>query len=244
MFKKITTLFLLSSTALVSLAQAGHHPHYRSGFFVGAHLGGSFGSGRFNSLFNGGTGGANSVLWAAQNASQSRFMGGISGGYRHVFHNGITLGGSVVLNWLGHERLAADLEYRTSDGEVFLYNNSIKRSYSLTPGLNIGKVFFNRYHVSVGFGLGISRFTHGVYNKFADILQEKKRTVLAFVPSVGLDYAVTQKILVSTNISYEIYSRVKRIFGEDLQGDLPNSFYDSNIRPRFFIARVGLTYQF
>jgi opacity protein-like surface antigen len=237
MLKKILTLSAISMLA-ANTAQA-EHGFYKSGFQLGAHLGGSFGKGKFDTVYQDNAG--DPLLPSSATAKKSSSLAGLSGGYMRVFHNGVTLGANVVVNMLFNQKMTANLTH--SNIEVF--RNSVKRNYSIMPSINLGKVFAGRYHAYLGLGASISRFEIEVFNCVDNKSTAKSsKTKVAFVPSVGLDYALNQHIALSANVSYEIFSNINHRFKGDLLPLFPTGHYDTRIKPKFITTRFGVTYKF
>ena len=232
MIKKTLILGTLMATA-APLAQA-HNTPFRSGWLVGAHVGVAYLSGKFDTVWNGGTGNGNKPMSAS--TKKSAALGGLLGGYRHTFSNGWTIGGDVVVNFFNN-RIEKNLLNDSVTGAQF--NNVLKRNYSVVPGVNVGRIFNKNFHASFGLGLGISKFQLKSYNISGGIIKDASVTKLGFVPSIGFDIACTDRVTFSGNLGYEVYGKTNKIFGREIATGLPNASFSSNISPRSVTGRLG-----
>ena len=221
-----------------------HHGHYfKSGFMAGVHAGYSHGHGRFDSVYND----TIETINGSARARNSSVLFGVHGGYLHMLHNGYTLGGQLMFTMYGNSKMSTNVIHNFSrnginTGDIF--NNSLKRNYSFVPSLNFGKVFWHRYHAYVGLGMGITRFEHEVCNVDVSRSAKNNKTKVGFVPAIGMDYALDHHFIIGTNLSYELYRNVNDTFNAPDVSTQPGATYSSKIRPRYFNARVGITYKF
>ncbi|ARN84093.1 outer membrane beta-barrel protein [Candidatus Nucleicultrix amoebiphila] len=228
--------FLLASTVAL-LSQPAKAAYFKSGFIAGGHLGFSSMSGKFSTLFDDRLG-APGPYSAGGSASKTNFMGGIIGGYRHIFANGVSFGGDVVLNF---NRSKEATKIFTQANAPFL-NKFRRKNVSVIPGISVGKVLGNRFHGTLGLGLGISQFELQVINVLGNGSFKKTETKVGFVPSLGLEFAATERVSLVANVAGEFYSKVsKTSFGNEIAPLFNNNavFYSSSYRPNFFTARLG-----
>lgn len=245
MLKK-TVAFGSLLTVLCASSTLAHGPNFKSGFLAGAHVGYSFGSGKFNSTFDTNLVG---IATATGNAKKNSALFGILAGYRHVFPNSFTLGFDISGNVFTNDEQNKQLNHIIA-GISFPFKNKITRRYSIIPSVNFGRIFCDRWQVVLGLGFAISGFKHQVNAPFPTSTnplnsQASTATRLGFVPSIGVEYAATQKISIIGNISYEIYKKISKKFGNQLTAPaLPNSSYTSSINPRYLSLKFGVAYKF
>ena len=221
-----------------------HHGHYfKSGFMAGVHAGYSHGHGRFDSSFTDNTTTPPTNATASSRARSSSVLFGVHGGYLHMLHNGYTLGGQLIFSMFGNSKMSTNVDHSLFN-RSYVFSNSLKRNYTFTPSLNVGKVFWHCYHAYVGLGMGITRFEHEVTNTTSGLSVKSNNTKIGFVPSLGLDYALDHHFIIGTNLSYEFYRNVNNTYNSPDVSTLVNSSYNSKIRPQYFNARIGITYKF
>lgn len=221
---------------------------FKSGFLAGAHIGASYGLGRFNSNFN-----TNSLLGvgaASKRTEKFSELFGILGGYRHVLHEEYTIGFDISANIFSNNEFNKKISHTFSGvTRPIVFVNKLSRRLSITPSINFGKIFCGRWHVVLGFGLGVSRFYQDVANQLSvrGVFKSDESSIikLGFVPSIGVEYAATQDISWVGNLSYEIYQKVSKKFGDRLTSPwLPGSSYKTSINPRYLTLKVGAVYRF
>lgn len=225
------------------------HGHFKSGFLAGAHVGYSWGSGRFNGAHDHGIPALTpTVTTASASARKSGPLFGIFGGYRHVAAQGYTLGLNLEANIFGSNELSKDLLHSAVGigGPVSdLFQNRLKRTFNIVPTLVIGKVFSDCYHVSLGLGLAFARFKQQISALDPDLnvpATSAQRTKVGFVPSLGIEYAVAKNVSLTGNFSYEIYSKVSRTFV--INEPVVEATYASSIKPRYATLKIGAVYRF
>lgn len=242
MVKKSLALGVLAtSLAAPSMAQPCY---FKSGFLAGAHVGVSNGSGRFNSTLTIPALNFGTVTNSAK-ARKNSAMFGVIGGYRHIFHEGYTLGLDLTVNIFSNDNLNK-LISATYPGRAptppFL--NVLARRLSAIPSIKLGTVLCSRWHVAVGLGLGISKFHQKMISPFPAELKRPSTTKLGFVPSLGVEYAATQNISVVGNVEYEIYKKISHTFSQQFTSPIAGSSYILSISPRYLTLRVGAVYRF
>jgi len=227
-----------SPSALFCIGQANAENYINSGFFIGAQAGYTHGKGRFDSVYDDGPIFGPDVYRDSKKARKSAGLIGILGGYRYVFTNGFTLGGDIAANYYGKQELKVNL-YHPNAADLFV--NRLKRKASFIPRLSVGKVFGGRFHASLGFGLGISRFSHQIDNRSRATGPSVKSssTRFAFVPSAQIEYACTKRISLIGSASYEMYNRVKKYYGQAIEPLLDGTNYTSSIKPKYVTLTAG-----
>lgn len=238
-----TKQHLLSVTALTAIllgapsgANAFESTYYKSGVTAGIHGGASYMWGRVKSTFNPNLGLA--PLPAAGSANKTTGFGGGLVGYRYFLNQGVSLGADVTVNYYGNN----DLNKRLNHG-LNVFDVKVSRTFSVTPSFVLGRVFNERFHANLGLGLGISRFEQKVRNVTPNLSVKGSKTQLGFVPSLGLEYAITQKWAVTGNVSYEYYGRVKRSFNQGIS-TVNGATYNTSINPNIATGRLGVIYKF
>jgi len=247
MLKK-TAAFGSLLTVLCASSTLAHGSNFRSGFLAGAHVGVSNGSGTFNSNFDTNQG----LIGQAQVSGKARKTSallGILGGYRHIFHDGLTAGFDISGNVYANNELSTQLRHVVPVGLAFPFRNKLTRRYSVIPAISAGKIFCGRWHATLGLGVAISGFKQEVTNlsPVGGVIKSASAstTKLGFVPSLGVEYAMTQNISVVGKISYEIYGKINKKFGDQLTSpQLAGSSYAPSISPRYLNLNIGAIYRF
>jgi len=209
---------------------------------VGAYVGFSHALGSFKNTFNPEIA---PLLYPESASGKARKDGGVLGGYRHIFQNNMTLGVDVSADVYVDNALEAPVAIRFPDGTVQHTDNRVSRQYNLIPSINFGKTFLGRWHVALGLGLGISRFSSRVtvYDDETTILTSKI-TKASFVPSLRGEYAATQRFSLTGNISYEICKKITKNFdGRAFNPISPDSQLKSSIAPRYVTLKIGAVYR-
>lgn len=238
MLKKTMVMGIIL-TGICTAPTLAHTSYFKSGFLAGAHIGVSQITESFQSNFN-----TNDPILgsSAVSAKARRTSGlvGIIGGYRHIFNEWYTLGMDISLNFLTKN----DLTKLINHIHDFNFRNTLSRQYNVTPSINLGKIICDRFHVSLGLGLAISRFKLRVDDVDNPASYNTSQTRLGFVSAVGVEYAVTHNVSILGNVSYEIYQNMKKTFNVNSSTGLPNSKYTSSIRPQYLTFKVGMVYRF
>ena len=221
--------------------------YFKSGFFVGGHGGFSHASGSLKNTFDPAVRVLLPIGSASGKARKDGGVFGVLGGYRHIFQNNMTIGGDISGDIYVDNALDAPVAIRFPDGTVQPTDNRLSRQYSLIPSINFGKTFLGRWHVALGLGAGISRFSSRVtFHDDVDgpVIMRWKKTRVSFVPSVRAEYAATQKLSLIGNISYEICKKMTKNFdGRVFNGFVPDSQLESSIAPRYVTVKIGAVYR-
>ena len=237
MFKK-AVLFGLLLTFLGTNPADANSCHFKSGFIAGAHVGYTYGSGSFNATFYSPFPVPTTNSDSGSGKSSSALIG-VIGGYREVFLPGYTLGLEVTANYMGMNEIHKQFILISSP-----FMNRLKRTYNTVPSVVLGAILNNRWLATLGLGLGVSRFHLFVDNRAGGVTAKATSTKLAFVPSLGLEYATSQNISLTGNISYEIYQKVRSIFNAKVAPDIPNSNYTTSISPKYLTVKAGFVFKF
>lgn len=240
MLKK-TAAFGSLLTVLYASSTLAHGPNFKSGFLAGAHVGYSFGSGKFTGTLDLVPALAPSSIITGS-ARKSAFLFGVLGGYRHIFNDGYTIGANLEVDIYGSNEVTKRLEQPPAP--VVPFNNRLKRNYSVIPSMTLGKIFCGRYHVALGLGLGITRFNLQVDNILQQRSQSASQTKLGFVPSIGVEYAATHNVSLVGNISYEMYKKISKKFVNILNAGAVTANYTSSISPKYVNLKLGVVYRF
>lgn len=240
---KITTLGSILAITYTTSTIA-HGSYYKPGFLAGAHVGISNGSGSFTSNFDPVFIEAASATGKARKTSA---LFGILGGYRHIFSEGITVGFDISGNVYTNNELNKLVIH--SYNNPLTFTNNLSRRYSVIPSVNFGKVFCGRWHLTLGLGIAFSGFRQKITAPFPTASNPTRAasTVrkLGFVPSIAVEYAATQNVSVTGNISYEIYKKISKTFnGQSIGFPIAGSSYTSSISPRYLTLKVGAVYRF
>ena len=246
MLKK-TAAFGSLLTVLCASSTLAHGPNFKSGFLAGAHVGYSFGSGKFNNTLTQTNPGVVALLvnpasTVSSSASKSGPLFGVFGGYRQLFNQNYTLGVILEANILGSNEFSKQATHTfTTVGGVVVplsVTNRMKRTFNVIPSVSVGKVFCDRYHVSLGLGVAIARFKQQV--TFPVASRGSAQTKIGIVPSIGVEYAATKNVSIVGNFSYEIYKKINKIYN-----DLPGGIvYASSVKPRYATLKIGAAYRF
>lgn len=241
MLRKTVTLGSIIA-ALGTTSTLAHSGMFKSGFLAGAHVGIASGSGRFNTSLNPN----NALIGASQSASgkstKTAALFGVLGGYRHLFHDGFTLGLDVSLDAYSSNEINKNLVYTFGGFPPVTVKNKLKRTFGLIPSINIGKIFCGRWHVALGLGLGVSGFKSNVSTTVGS--GSFSKTKVGFVPSVAVEYALTQNVSVVGKLGYEIYSKISKQFTQPGQVAGLVSTYSTSISPRYLTLSAGAVYRF
>jgi opacity protein-like surface antigen len=240
MLRKSATLGSVIAT-LCATTTLANPCMYKTGFLAGAHVGIANGSGTFNTTYTTNVPGS-TPLNGNGRASKTSALFGIFGGYRHLFHEGFTLGFDISGDVFTSNELKKRLTY--SNG-IFTFEHKLSRRYSVIPSINLGKIFCGRWHAALGLGLGIARFQHKLNAITLGPNLTSSQTKVGFVPSVAVEYAVNQNVSVIGKVSYEIYNKVKKDFGAAASAPFfPRSTFVSSISPRYLTLSLGASYRF
>jgi hypothetical protein len=244
MFKK-TLLLGGCVTTLFAGPVLAQETYFKSGFLVGAHAGFSHALRSFKNTFNPDLA---PIVYPESASGKARKDGavlGVLGGYRHIFQNNMTLGVDVSGDIYVDNALEAHIILPFAIPLVV--SNHLSRQLSVTPSVHFGRTFLGRWHVALGLGLGISRFSSRVIldNGFDEPLTLKsKMTKASFVPSVRAEYAATPKLSVIGNISYEICKKITKNFdNQAIQMGGAHSYLRSSIAPRYVTVKIGAVYR-
>ena len=236
-------IFVMS---LAHLPTSGQTTCFESGFIAGAQVGIANGRGTFHSTFDTNLIG---VSKASKRAHKNSAVFDFFGGYRHIFCEGYTLGVNISADVYSKNNIKAGIVhvFRTPTPPFI---NKISRRYSIIPAINVGKVVCDCWHVALGLGLAISEFHQKVNEPLLDPslplnTVKSSKTKIGFVPSVSGEYALSQCVSLTGNLSYEIYRKVSKRFGDQLTRPIfPGSSYVSSIRPRYLTLKFGAAYRF
>jgi|GEM_PF-1146126 len=243
------TLALATSSAFAAApATTSTTPSIRSGFLIGVEGGYSMMRGKVDGIFDtdGPIPGGEPPIPAARQISKkaSTFVGDVLMGARYVFKNGITLGGDVSLGYDGNH-ISSPLTYNDPLAGTTEFGNKLKRTYFITPSFIVGKTFTPRLHGFIKLGLGVSKFKNEIKNIAVNRTFRSSKTTIGFVPTIGLEYALTQRISLTGSLSYERYGDLKKKYVNVVSNANPTAEYTSRIRKvNFFTAKAGVTFHF
>jgi len=237
MFKK-AVLFGLLVTCFAINPVAASNCQFDSGFFAGGNLGYTYGSGSFNATFYSPFPVSTTNSDSGSGKSSAGLIG-VVGGYREVFMPGYTLGLEVAGNYIGMNEIHKQFILINSP-----FMNRLKRTYNAVPSVVLGAILNNRWLATFGLGLGISRFHLFVDNRIAGVTAKASSTKLAFVPSLGVEYATSQNISLTGNVSYEIYQKIRNVYNSTVVPRLPGSNYTASISPNYFTVKAGFVFKF
>jgi hypothetical protein len=246
MLKK-TLIWTVCVTTLFAGPALAQKTYFKSGFLVGVHGGFVHASRSFKNIFDPAMAPLAFPASASGKARKDGGVFGVLGGYRHIFQNKMTIGGDVSGDLYFENVLEAPVAIIPLPGVVVRTDNRLSRQYSLIPSINFGRIFCGRWHVALGLGLGVSRFSSMLTahdDLDGPVTMRWKKTRVSFVPSVRAEYAATQKVSVIGNISYEICKKMTKNFdGRALNGLAPDSQLGSSIAPRYVTLKIGAVYR-
>ena len=236
-------------TVVGALSTPTQSANFKSGFLAGAHVGYSFGSGKFNntSKLGAAVGAAfvNPSSSLSNSVNKSGPLFGVFGGYRHVFNQNYTFGVNLEANVFGNNEFSKQLDHTfTSPLGASItrpYINRVKKTFNVIPSVAIGKIFCDHYHVSFGLGLAIARFKQQV-ERPSILTARSTQTKIGIVPSLGVEYAATKNVSIVGSFSYEIYSKTSKLY--DTNAASAGSTYTSSIKPRYATLKIGAAYRF
>lgn len=235
MLKKAVFFGLLVSTLGTNPTQA-NTSLFNSGFLLGAQVGYNYGSGSFKASFN--DGGVPPIIEEASGRGRNTAaLIGLIGAYRHLFTPGYTVGLEVTANYMGMN------EINKRFIQVFSpFLNRLKRTYNVIPSVALGAIVSDNVLVSLGLGLGISRFHLLVDNIDGGQRAQSSGTKVGCAPSVGVEYATTHKFSLIANATYEIYQKISKTF--DSRIAYPGTSYKSAISPKYLTVKAGFVFKF
>lgn len=243
------TVALGSLLTLMATSATLAHGNFRSGFLAGAHVGYSFGSGKFNSTSKLGPAvGAVFVSPSSDISSSANKSGplfGIFVGYRHLLNQSFTFGLNLEANVFGSNEFRKQLDHTFTNilgaSVARSYINRMKKTFNVIPSVAIGKIFCDHYHVSFGLGLAIARFKQQV-ERPSILTLRSTQTKIGVVPSLGVEYAATKNVSIYGSLSYEIYSKISKLYDTNVAST--GSTYTSSMKPRYATLKVGASYRF
>lgn len=237
MFKK-AILFGILLSSLGTYPIEGTNCQFKTGFFAGGNVGYNYGNGSFNATFYSPFPVSTTNSDSGSGKSSSALIG-VVGGYREVFMPGYTLGLEVTGNYIGMNEIHKQFILINSP-----FMNRLKRTYNAVPSVVLGAILNNRWLATFGLGLGISRFHLFVDNRAGGVTAKASSTNLAFVPSLGVEYATSHNISLTGNVSYEIYQKVRNVFNSKVAPTLPGSNYTASISPKYLTVKAGFVFKF
>jgi opacity protein-like surface antigen len=241
MLKK-TAVFGSLLTVLCASSTLAHGSNFRSGFLAGAHVGYSFGTGKFNSTYGLNPGAFQPTSSLSGSSRKSAALIGILGGYRHIFSQSYTIGINLDLNLFASNESSKQLAHSFPAIPNAPITTRFKRTFSVIPNIAIGRIFCDHYHVSLGLGMAFARFKHQVVIDLANVtLPSTTQTKTGFVPSFGIEYAATKNVSIVGNLSYEIYSKLSKVYSA---GFGRGATYTTSIKPRYTTLKLGAIYRF
>lgn len=240
MLKRTAALGSVLTVLCVSSTLA-HGTNFRPGFMVGGHVGYSFGSGKFNSTYTLAPGLLQPASTVNGSSRKSAALFGVLGGYRHIFNQGYTLGANVEFNLFASNEFSKQLAHSFPVPLTVPVTNRLKRTFNVLPSLVVGKIFCDRYHVSLGLGVAFTRFKQQVINNANSFTANKTQTKVGFVPSLGVEYAASKNVSLVGNLSYEIYSKFSKTYNTGFGN---GATYTASNKPRYTTLKVGAVYRF
>jgi len=242
MLKKGILLGVLLSSVGTAPTLAGPC-YFKSGFLAGAHVGVTRGSGTFKATFDTGVVGV-AAASASGGAAKTSAMFGLVGGYRHILNGGYTVGADLAANIFANNELKKQLDHTIAPDDYFFVNR-LSRRFNIIPGVSFGKILCDRWLVSLGVGLAISRFQQQVFSVDSNVGLKSSVTKVGFAPSLGVEYAATQNLSVVGGVTYEIYGKISKKFGNEFTAPyFITSSYATSINPRYLTLKVGAVYRF
>jgi len=246
MLKKAVILGSVMSSVCAAPTMAGPC-YFKSGFLAGAHVGVTNGWGRFNSTFS-----INPALpvnssLASGSARKTAFLLGVFGAYRYVFNQEYMIGVNLEANSFMNNELNKELEHFAAPPPGVGANNRLRKHSNIMPSISFGKIFCDRWYAYIGLGLAVARFKQQVTISIPaapSLSVSGSRTSLGFVPSLGVEYAVTRDISLSGSINYEIYKKLSNSLNVNVPVVLTPSSYASSISPKDLTFKVGVGYRF
>jgi hypothetical protein len=217
--------------------------YFTPGFFIGGQIGPSSGSGSFKDTYDPNNPRVTKST-LTNKVREYSFQIGLLAGYRWIFEQGLTLQGDVGGNYFFNSELNKQMDHflrRTK----FPFDNTLRRHWNMIISLNIGKIFFDRWHASIGLGLGMTQLHQKIYSLFDSTRIANKSFVNAgFVPSIRIEYALDQNISLVGSMNYEMYQKTKVTFIETITPLQPGSSYSSVVSPRYLNVTLGANYRF
>jgi opacity protein-like surface antigen len=236
MIKKAVFFGLLVSALGTNPTQANTNL-FNSGFLLGAQVGYNYGYGSFNVRYDDGLP-PPMPEEASGRGQNSAALIGLIGAYRYLFTPGYTVGLEVTANYIGMN----EIHKRFLQVTTPLFLNRLKRTYNVIPSVALGAIVSDNVLLSLGLGLGISRFHLLVDNVARGNTVNYSTTKLGFAPSLGVEYATTQKFSLIANATYEMYQKVSKTFDSRLA--IARSSYMASINPKYLTVKAGFVFKF
>jgi hypothetical protein len=177
---------------------------------------------------------------ASSKKTSNSFIGELELGWRYVFPLGLTAGFEVAGDF-SNDHVKATLPFLPNTVFATTVQHKIKRNFSLVPSFTFGKIICNNWHVFAKFGLGVSWFKNHLETANGSS-SKKNKTLAGFVPELGLEYGYNCNLSVIGTVGYELYDKmhtkyrspIVRFQGVDI---------DTQVKPKFFNAKIGLLYR-
>jgi opacity protein-like surface antigen len=236
MFKKTATYAALLTT-ITAVPTMAHSNFYKSGFLAGGHVGAGFGSGKFTGTFST----PNPTITGSGSARKTSPLFGVLAAYRHISPDGFAYGLGLEFNFYGSNEISKQIPL-VAFGQTFNFNNRLKRNYSVTPALTLGKVFCGRFYAGLGLGMPITRFKQSYNGGVVPIAGQSSQTKVGFSPSIALEYALTNNVSLTGNVSYETYGRLNKTFATPAVA--AGATYITSVKPSYVNVKIGATYRF
>lgn len=248
MKKSIITLSaaaVLASTVSSSAFAEGNTSSFHNGAYIGANVGLSYKhmSGHEKESFDFG-----GLLTGKASRSPHHYspMGEILGGYRHFFNNNFMLGGELAAS-LDPKALRSKRKALTA---VTSSSASLKQKFALTPQVVVGRTFAQKWMAFAKLGMAIARYDVKVKNfdptgavNFSN--SHAHKTLLGFAPSIGVEYALNQKVSLNGTLSYVHFGKLsKNLKGNVISAPTTDLTHKIRVRPSTLTAKVGVTYNF
>jgi len=244
--KKVIKGLILASLLLGNTQLSADGVSYKSGVYAGALFGYSRMQTDFKSSYDVGGAGPAFSGREAPKAFQGNVTGSLFLGYRYLIQS-IFLGVDCDLA-LYNNSTSKDYSFSTP-GAPTPFGARLQRHFSVTPSAVMGVTFLDNWNAFLKLGLGISQFTLKVLNLTAPARHyTKTKTLFGFVPTLGVEYAVTQAISVLGSVTYEWYPSIKRsVSGDELLPGVGAAGWTVehgvSVKPRVFSVRMGVLFK-
>ena len=122
----------------------------------------------------------------------------------------------------------------------------LHRQFSIIPALTAGYTFADKWMLYAKLGLSISRFSLENKNLGAVAIStpEKTFTKLGVKETLGIEYAVTEKAALFSEVSFEqIQSKKVRLTNPTVTPAFTHQSHDVKVKPRYITAKIGVLYK-
>jgi opacity protein-like surface antigen len=216
--------------------------YYQSGFYAGLQAGYSILRGKYKNEYN------NATLATDLNKtlSNSGIVGEILLGGRYLWDNhvitGLEVSALVDSNRLRHNFIHPIPNLEVENFAPF--SSQFRRKYAFVPSFILGYQFCQQWHAFLKLGASFSSFKIREDNLADRITFKTSKRKTAFMPGVGLEYALNCNVSFQGTFSYERYSKIRKTFQPILSDPSPflaGNYYTVRVKhPQYYTLKFGV----